>query len=305
MRTFIGITDLDWYEFLASMAGVDEVNFWQPSASRTFQALSPGEPFLFKLHSPNQFIVGGGFFAHYTSLPVSIAWSAFEEKNGARSLAEMRQRIEKYRRTQPDRGSDYEIGCILLEQPFFFRRREWIPAPADWSATIVRGKGYDTMTGEGRRIWDAVSEKLRLSAAPFLLEDDRARYGAPTLITPRLGQGSFRVIVTDVYGRRCAVTRERTLPALEAAHIKPYTESGPHDVRNGILFRSDIHRLFDKGYVTVSEDYRFEVSRRIKEEFENGRDYYALHGQRLLLPRGSEFWPRREYIQWHQENVFR
>jgi len=304
MRTFIGITDLDWYEFLASRQGVDEVNFWQPSASTTFQALSPGEPFLFKLHSPNHFIVGGGFFAHYTRLPVSLAWSAFEEKNGARSLAEMRRRIEKYRRTQPDRGADYEIGCILLEQPFFFSQYDWIPAPADWSANIVRGKGYDTKMGEGRRIWDAICLKLSLSASP-IIEDERARYGEPTVITPRLGQGSFRVIVTDAYGRRCAVTSEKTLPALEAAHIKPYTESGPHDVRNGILFRSDIHRLFDKGYVTVSEDYRFEVSGRIKEEFENGRDYYALHGHRILLPRESQLWPQKDYIRWHQENVFR
>jgi len=304
MRTFIGITDYDWYDFLASMQGLDEVNFWQPSASTTFQAISPGEPFLFKLHSPNHFIVGGGFFAHYTRLPVSLAWSAFEEKNGARSLVEMRRRIEKYRRTQPDRGADYEIGCILLEQPFFFRRNDWIPAPADWSANIVRGKGYDTATGEGKRIWDAISLKLSLSAISPI-EDGRARYGEPTVITPRLGQGSFRVIVTDAYGRRCAVTNEKTLPALEASHIKPYTESGPHDVRNGILFRSDIHRLFDKGYVTVSEDYRFEVSGRIKEEFENGRDYYALHGNRILLPRDESYWPHKQYIRWHQENVFR
>jgi len=304
MRTFIGITDYDWYDFLASMQGLDEVNFWQPSASTTFQAISPGAPFLFKLHSPNHFIVGGGFFAHYTRLPVSLAWSAFEEKNGARSLVEMRRRIEKYRRTQPDRGADYEIGCILLEQPFFFRRNDWIPAPADWSANIVRGKGYDTATGEGKRIWDAISLKLSLSAISPI-EDGRARYGEPTVITPRLGQGSFRVIVTDAYGRRCAVTNEKTLPALEASHIKPYTESGPHDVRNGILFRSDIHRLFDKGYVTGSEDYRFEVSGRIKEEFENGRDYYALHGNRILLPRDESYWPHKQYIRWHQENVFR
>ncbi|OPY89741.1 MAG: hypothetical protein A4E73_02851 [Syntrophaceae bacterium PtaU1.Bin231] len=216
----------------------------------------------------------------------------------------MRRRIEKYRRAQPDRGADYEIGCILLEQPFFFKRNEWIRAPADWSANIVRGKGYDTAAGEGKRIWDAISLKLSL-AALSLIEDGRARYGEPTLITPRLGQGSFRVIVTDAYGRRCAVTNEKTLPALEASHIKPYTESGPHDVRNGILFRSDIHRLFDKGYVTVSEDYRFEVSGRIKEEFENGRNYYALHGNRILLPSEPRLWPQKDYIRWHQENVFR
>ena len=75
------------------------------------------------------------------------------------------------------------------------------------------------------------------------------------------------------------MTRERTLPALEAAHIRPYGASGAHEARNGLLLRRDIHSLFDAGYVTVTPDLHFEVSRRIKEEFENGREYYALHGR--------------------------
>jgi putative restriction endonuclease len=113
--------------------------------------------------------------------------------------------------------------------------------------------------------------------------DGIRRYGEPTVIIPRLGQGTFRIMVTDAYQRRCAVTRERTLPALDAVHIKPYNDSGSHDVRNGLLLRSDIHKLFDTGYVTISLDYRFDVSRRIKEEFENGRDYYALHARAASL----------------------
>jgi len=52
---------------------------------------------------------------------------------------------------------------------------------------------------------------------------------------------------------------------------------------NGLLLRSDLHKLFDRGYVTVSPDLRFVVSRRIREEFENGRDYYARNGSGLAL----------------------
>jgi len=232
-----------------------------------------------------------------------MAWEAFAEKNGARTLKEMRIRIEKYRRTVPRPTEDYEIGCILLEQPFFLPRNQWIPSPNDWSHNIVRGKGYDTTIGEGKRVWDVVLLHLHTAAVPIVTEE-RRRFGDPILVTPRLGQGSFRIMVTDAYKRRCAVTNERTLPALEAAHIKPYMENGPHDVRNGILFRSDIHRLFDIGYVTVSEDYRFEVSRRIREEFENGRDYYALQGKHISLPSSKDTWPDKTFIEWHQENAY-
>ena len=66
---------------------------------------------------------------------------------------------------------------------------------------------------------------------PMEVREEVARYGSPTLSFPRLGQGSFRIIVTDAYNRRWAVTNERTLPALDAAHIKPYSGSGKHSVR--------------------------------------------------------------------------
>ena len=63
MRIFVAITDSDWFSYLSKLRP-DEINFWEPSASSSFRALSPGEPLLFKLHSPNDYIVGGGFFSH-------------------------------------------------------------------------------------------------------------------------------------------------------------------------------------------------------------------------------------------------
>jgi len=93
VRFFVGITDSDWFDFLSRLNGLDEVNFWQPSGQQQFRALQIGEPFLFKLHSPDDYVVGGGFFSHFTILPASIVWQAFGEKNGARTEEEMRTRI--------------------------------------------------------------------------------------------------------------------------------------------------------------------------------------------------------------------
>jgi putative restriction endonuclease len=311
MRFFVGVTDYDWFRFLAGRPDIDEVNFWQPSGRGSFKALQPGEPFLFKLHSPRNFIVGGGFFAHRSALPVSLAWEAFGAKNGAASLLEMRTRLAKYRDVVDDPRADYEVGCILLEQPFFLAEADWIPAPADWSRNIVRGKGYDAWSGEGRQVWQRVEAvvgagaSMASPASPYEPQLVAERFGGPTVIYPRLGQGTFRVLVTDLYDRRCAVTGERTLPVLQAAHIKPYTSDGPHEPRNGLLLRSDLHTLLDRGYVTVTPQLRFEVSRRIREEFENGRDYYALHGRPVRLPQQEGLAPAREYLDWHASNVFR
>jgi putative restriction endonuclease len=309
MKGYVGVTDNYWFEFLSQLPEIDEVNFWQPGGRTQFKSLTPGEPFFFKLHSPLNYIAGGGFFAHHSILPISLAWKSFEEKNGVGSLLEMRRRTEKYRRTKPAPFEDYKIGCIILTQPFFFHRDQWIPIPPDFSLNIVQGKTYDLTQDHGLRLWQQVQERLLGQGEPVVKKNiigDRARrYGEPLIVLPRLGQGSFRVIVTDAYQRRCAITREKTLPALEAAHIQPFSKSGPHRVDNGLLLRSDIHRLFDSGYVTVTTDHHFEVSNRIKEEFDNGEQYRIFHGHEIHMPPNPQFKPSTEFLSWHNEKVFR
>ena len=299
----VAVTDGDWFNMLRRQLGLGEVNFWAPSAAN-FRALQPGELFLFKLHAPLNVIVGGGIFAYANTLPCSLAWEAFGEANGTRSPQEMRARIARYRRADPTDRSDFVIGCRVLTQPFFFEERDWLPVPPSWSPNIVSFKTYNTSDAEGAALWDAVNERLTRTELPGMAEST-ARFGEPHLIRPRLGQGAFRVLVTDIYRRRCAVTQERTLPALEAAHIRPYGDGGDHEARNGLLLRRDIHSLFDAGYVTVSPDLHFEVSRRIKEEYENGRVYYALHGQLINVPKETAQRPDPAVLSWHNENCFR
>lgn len=68
---------------------------------------------------------------------------------------------------------------------------------------------------------------------------------------------------------------------------------------------TDIHKLYDRGYVTVDPDYKFCVSARLKDEFNNGKTYYELKNRKIWLPGDSENWPRRENLEYHQQMVFR
>lgn len=302
MNAYIGVTDWDWFDLLRRQNDLEEVNFWQPGGSRMFRVLKPGELFLFKLHSPRNFIVGGGIFAHSSLLPINLAWDSFGIANGATSLTQMRARVAKYRRQHDDRRNDYTIGCIILEAPFFLSEEQWVPVPADWKPNIVQGRTYDLTKEPGA----SLHAQLQLTAMPDqALVSSMPRYGSPVLSLPRLGQGSFRVMVTDAYERRCAITAERTLPALEAAHIKPFSQGGEHLVNNGLLLRRDLHALFDQGYVTITPSLICEVSKRIREEFENGRDYYRLHGREVREPHAPYMKPSRAYLRWHNEDVYR
>lgn len=297
----IAVTDNNWFEYLSRRTGLTEVNFWTPSNTR-FKALKQGELFLFKLHSPLNFIVGGGIFAHETLMPCSMAWDFFGEANGAASFHEMRSMIAKYRREPLDKQNDFQIGCRVLTQPFFLPENQWVQVPQSWSPNIVKFKRYSTEDSEGLELWEKLSRELAI-----VHPDEKApaeRFGKPRIIRPRLGQGAFRSEVTDAYGRRCAVTGERTLPALDAAHIRPYSEGGEHEISNGLLLRRDIHSLFDRGYVTVTPDLEFEVSRKIREQFENGRHYYRLRGRKVHVPEKPLPTPETKILEWHNENRF-
>ncbi len=310
MKVYVGVTDKDWYEFLARLrerrraAGDDleEVNFWKPKG-KLFKALQPGDLFLFKLHSPDNFIVGGGYFGHASVLPAPLAWEAFGQMNGALSFEEMQTRIVKYR-PPSERRPPFTIGCVLLQSPFFLEPSRWIPAPVDFHLNTVQGKGYDASASEMQRILTGLAAPETGVRPAALAEIDGPMFGDPTLVRQRLGQGTFRVLVTDTYERRCAITRERTLPTLEAAHILPVGEGGRHRVDNGLLLRSDVHRLFDAGYVTVTADHRFRVSKKIREEFSNGREYYEMHDRPLWLPSDPARQPNREFLAWHSKERF-
>lgn len=305
MRLYVAVTDNDWFRFLRDLPAVDEVNFWQPGGQQRFKRLSPGEPFLFKLHAPENFIVGGGFFAYSTLFPARMAWEAFGAKNGTSSYEEMRRRVAKYRRDVLAPFEDPTIGCILLALPFFFDPIDWIPVPPDFSLNIVQGKTYDLHDAIGRELWQRVQTVLGMSQALELHERQDDLWGDPFPVRPRLGQGTFRVVVTDTYERRCAVTGEKALPVLDAAHIRGMAAGGRHEVGNGILLRSDIHRLFDAGYVTVTPDYRLRVSRRLKDDFDNGEPYYPFDGREIWRPREALQQPLREHLEWHADTVFR
>ena len=308
-KAFVGVTDRDWYEFLSSRPDLTEVNFWQPGGKTRFKALSPGDLFLFKLHSPNNFIVGGGFFATASLLPLSLAWDTFGSMNGVPSLPEMRRRVARFRRVPANPNEDFTIGNVVLEQTFFLTREAWIPIPPDFSLNIVQGKTYDLDKGTGQEIWTALQERLVDRAAVSVQrnvgEGTVSRmFSDPILARRRLGQGAFRILVTDTYERQCAVTREHTLPVLQAAHIRPVTQAGEHLVSNGLLLRSDVHTLFDRGYVTVTPDLKFRVSTRLETDWRNGKIYYQLDGHSIHVPRDQSCRPDVRQLEWHADTVF-
>jgi len=309
MNAYVANTDHDWFDFLSAQREVDEVNFWMPRPwGGQFAVLQRGEPLLFKLKSPRNAIAGGGFLERYVELPISLAWQAFGPKNGAPTYEIMRNRISRLRGEPTRPWEDYRIGCILLVEPFFWAPELWIPEVPGWARQIQRGKSYDLTQGAGRHIWNQVAERLRATPESEGIADSVVHPGGYTdpLHQPRrLGQGTFQIAVTETYQRSCAITRERALPALDAAHIQPFSERPKHEISNGLLLRSDVHRLFDAGYLTVTPEYRVEASETMRDDFNDGDNYLALHGAPIWVPEDPVLRPAAERLRWHNEERFR
>lgn len=314
-RGYIGLTDPDWYSFLCAHPRVDEVNFWQPHGNRAFRALKPGELFFFKLRAPQKAIAGFGFFERFESLPAWLAWECFGVMNGAPDFDSMVERIARLRGDdeRSSRSGDFKIGCIMISAPVFFPEDDWVKPPNDWAKTgIQQGKRYELDTREGRRIFEECLQRAgtglkywNVDPKTNLVADGKARYGNAVNVRPRMGQGLFSLAVRDAYDGACAVTREHSMPVLEAAHIMPFARGGEHRVDNGLLLRRDIHRLFDRGYVTVTPDYEFRVGDKLREEFNNGRSYYSLNHTSIVIPEHDDWRPNKEFLDWHKQEVFK
>jgi putative restriction endonuclease len=105
-------------------------------------------------------------------------------------------------------------------------------------------------------------------------------------------------------GRQCALSGGKVLPALDSAHIRPHGEGGEHAKSNGLLLRKDVHSVFDAGYATIDTDYRFVVSDKVKDVYDNGEEYRRLHGASLRMPHDASDRPDHEALRWHNENRF-
>lgn len=305
MHGFVAVTNAHWYERLARTSGPKDANFWRPS-TRRFN-LEIGTPFLFKLKAPFDAIAGFGYFAGFSVIPDWLAWDTFKDANGVDSLEELRGRlagIQAGARIQADpRGL---IGCALIAEAQFFAPDRWVRTPSDWKPRSQTAMRYDLSQGEGERIWLECLARAGGARADeeLLVFRQPERYGAPILHKPRLGQHIFRIKVLDAYGRACAVSGEHSLPVLEAVHIKPYASGGEHAVANGLSLRSDIHRLFDRGYVTVDPDLKLVVSRRLRDDFDNGRSYLDFNGRMIGLPLDSSSRPSSSALEWHRQTVY-
>ncbi|MGH3167227.1 MAG: HNH endonuclease [Trebonia sp.] len=109
----------------------------------------------------------------------------------------------------------------------------------------------------------------------------------------------------SAYHGHCAITGNKIRPVLQAAHIRPVTKGGENRLDNGMLLRSDVHTMFDNGYLAVDPQHKLIVSPRLREDFGNGEEFYAKAGSVIDRPDRKADRPYREFLEWHLDTVYK
>jgi len=123
-------------------------------------------------------------------------------------------------------------------------------------------------------------------------------------VATRPGAADFRDLVLTEYDSQCAITQNKTVEAIEVAHIVPYFGPESDELQNAIPMRIDIHRLFDRGLIRVVYDHGSRKF-RVKIHEDALKDYAELNDREVVLPKDPLSAPSKiaiaEQHKLHQE----
>jgi putative restriction endonuclease len=148
-----------------------------------------------------------------------------------------------------------------------------------------------------KSISDILDEEIRLYDRPVV----------ERLTTRPFRDAAFSFAVKSAYQATCAVTQLRIINGagrseVQAAHIRPVADRGPDSVRNGIALCGTVHWMFDRGLISIADDYTILLARdRVPDAVQR-----LINPQgRLKIPSREDLCPHPQFIRYHRENIFK
>lgn len=133
----------------------------------------------------------------------------------------------------------------------------------------------------------------------FVLQPDEDIEKDIIEVKKRQSATRFRKMISIIYEGKCAITGEETTEVLDACHIQVYKNDESNHSQNGILLRTDLHKLFDMGLLMIDDKLTVTISNKIKSEY-----YLQLNGLRIKLPKKKENHPSLEALRDHNKRFF-
>lgn len=134
----------------------------------------------------------------------------------------------------------------------------------------------------------------------FVLQPDENMKKDIIEIKKRKSATQFRKMISNIYEGKCAITDENTYEVLDACHIQDYKNDESNHSQNGILLRTDLHALFDKGLLMIDDNFMVTISDKVKSEY-----YRQFNGLRIKLPKKIENYPSIEALHDHNKRFIK
>ena len=145
-----------------------------------------------------------------------------------------------------------------------------------------------------------------------LLEEPETQYKHISKYTEEdifVPNGLFKRLVPRIYQQQCSFTGMSLSSTykynfIDACHIVPFSLTHNDKVSNGIGLCPNMHRAFDRGLLSIDEDYRIVVSSHTEEK-DHPYALTQLRGKEILLPQQRNHYPAQEALEWHRTEVFK
>lgn len=144
------------------------------------------------------------------------------------------------------------------------------------------------------------------SGQPEIIDAPANRPIVEQLVTRKWRDKKFKQHIRIAYDRTCAFTSLRLIngrgrPEVEAAHIRPVEKGGNDWVRNGIALSGTVHWMFDRGLLSIDNDFNILRSRHLNSDV----GHLLNKDSKAKVPSDTHLQPHPEYMEWHRKNVFK
>jgi putative restriction endonuclease len=136
---------------------------------------------------------------------------------------------------------------------------------------------------------------------------DQDRKILEQLVSRPFRDKAFSSAIKDAYRDTCAVTGLKIINGggrseVQAAHIKPVAMQGPDSVRNGVALSGTVHWMFDRGLISIDEDYSILLA---KDRVPDSVERLLVGPRRLILPERQDLRPHPKFLTFHRNEIFK
>lgn len=176
------------------------------------------------------------------------------------------------------------------------------------SVRLIKEEEYQLMLRLG--FTQIQPQSPRWEETPFVAESTECeRPIIERLVSRPFREAAFAKVVCQAYDATCAMTGLKLINGggrceIEAAHIRPVGDDhrGPDSVRNGLALSRTMHWLFDRGLISVADDFTILAAKKLIPDAVKGM---LNRNGRLIVPDDPPLRPHPVFLRYHRERIYR